>query len=209
LLDVAGEPRPGLELVEAIPHAAIVAAAREALARRETVTRTAEVFRSGNASREVEVRATPLEKDAGVVLVIRDVTEVARYERLRREFVANASHELRTPLSLVKGCLETLEDGALRDPEKGPRFVEIASRHVDSLAAMVEDLLTLGRLDAAVDTRPPEPVQLEPVIDAIIRGFELAVERKKLKLEHAFAPDLPPALGHRDLLERAVRNLVD
>src|SRR5205807_236954 len=79
----------------------------------------------------------------------------------------------------------------------------------DSLAAMVEDLLTLGRLDAAVDTRPPDAVRLEPVVDRVLKGFELAVERKGLRLESSFAPDLPPALGHRDLLERAVRNLVD
>ena len=209
LLEIRVEPKPGVDLGDAIPHAGVASLAREALARREVVARTVEVTRPDRPAREVEVRATPLERGAGLVLVMRDVTEVALYERLRREFVANASHELRTPLSLVKGFLETLEDGALKDPVKGPRFVQIASRHVESLAALVEDLLTLGRLDAAVDTRPPVAVALGPVVEAVLQGFELAVDSKKLRLERAIAADLPAALGHRDLLERAVRNLVD
>jgi two-component system phosphate regulon sensor histidine kinase PhoR len=203
------EPRAGIELAQAIPHGGIVSAARDALTKGIVVTCTVEVFRSESPAREVEVRATPIEKGTGVVLVLRDVTEAARFERLRREFVANASHELRTPLSLVKGCLETLEDGALADPTKAPRFVQIASRHVDSLAALVEDLLTLGRLDAAVDTRPPEPVDFVAVVEGVLAGFGEAVERKKLALGRNIPPDLPRALGHRDLLERAIRNLVD
>src|SRR5439155_972620 len=92
-----------------------------------------------------EARVAPLEGGEGAVLLLRDVTEAARYERLRREFVANVSHELRTPLSLVKGFLETLEDGALKDVEKGPRFVNIASRHVAALEELVVTVRDTGQ----------------------------------------------------------------
>ncbi|MBI3723296.1 PAS domain-containing protein [bacterium] len=207
LLGIAAPLPVGKDLVDAIPHGQVVAAVREALRGGKTVACTVEVFLA--PPREIEVRATPLADRGGAVVLLRDVTEAARYERLRRDFVANVSHELRTPLSLVKGFLETLEDGALHDAEKAPGFLRIASRHVVALEALVEDLLTLGKLDAHAETRPPSPVSLAEVCDGVLAGFQEVFARKRLALRRSIVPDLPPALGHWDLIERAIRNLVD
>ncbi|MEZ0227839.1 MAG: ATP-binding protein, partial [Planctomycetota bacterium] len=206
----ASEPFPvGKDLVDIVPHGEVVSAVREAIAERKTVTRQVEVLLAGGPPREVEARVTPLRDGDGAVVLLRDVTEAVHYERLRRDFVANVSHELRTPITLVKGFLETLQDGALRDAEKGPRFLGIASRHVKALEALVEDLLTLGRLDAGAETRPPGKVSLRDAIDGVLAGFEEVVAKKGIKLTQDVADDVPLVLGHQDLVERALRNLVE
>jgi two-component system phosphate regulon sensor histidine kinase PhoR len=199
----------GKDLAESVKHEGVVQVVREALSERKTVQRELEFVTGAVPSRQIEVRATPLADGDGAVVLLRDVTEAFHYERLRREFVANVSHELRTPITLVKGFLETLEDGALRDAEKGPRFLQIASRHVVALEALVEDLLTLGRLDAGAETRVPGPVSLRDVIDGVLAGFEELVRRKGLVLRQDVHDDVPLVVGHRDLVERALRNLVD
>lgn len=206
---LGGALEVGKDLVDVVRQGDVHAAVREARLARRSVAKTIEVFSETAGARQVELRVTPLADGEGAVVLLRDVTEAVRYERLRRDFVANVSHELRTPLTLVKGFLENLEDGALADPEKGPRFLAIAQRHVDALAALVEDLLTLGRLDAGAETRPLGPVPLADVVDGVVAGFEDLVAKKGLRLEQEVPEGLPPALGHRDLIERAVRNLVD
>ncbi|HZU97636.1 MAG TPA: ATP-binding protein [Planctomycetota bacterium] len=199
----------GKDLVHVVSHGDVLALVRTAREEGRAVSKTIEVFPPSRAKREVEVRVTPLADAQGAVVLLRDITEAVQYERLRREFVANVSHELRTPLTLVKGFLENLEDGALLDPEKGPRFVKIAQRHVEALEALVEDLLTLGRLDAGAETRPLAPVSLRDTIDLVAAGFEELLARKKLALVTKLPDDMPLVMGHRDLIERALRNLVD
>ena len=75
-------------------------------------------------------------------MVLHDATELRRLENIRRDFVANASHEIRTPLTAIKGFVETLRDGAMKNPEDADRFLGIIQKHVDRLVALVEDLLS-------------------------------------------------------------------
>jgi two-component system phosphate regulon sensor histidine kinase PhoR len=83
-----------------------------------------------------------------MILVFHDLTRLRQLENLRKEFVANVSHELRTPLSLIKGCVETLLDGAGDNPGQARRFLQIIARHTDRLTYLIEDLLTLSRLES-------------------------------------------------------------
>ncbi len=85
----------------------------------------------------------------GAILLVGDVSTIRRLERMRSDFVANVSHELRTPLAAIAGAAETLADGALADPEAGPQFVAVIGRHADRLRALVDDLLTLSRLESS------------------------------------------------------------
>ena len=90
----------------------------------------------------------------GAILTFNDATERRRLEHIRRDFVANASHELRTPLTSIRGFVEALEDGAVEEPEKAQRFLGKIRTHADRMAALVEDLLELSRLESG--DRPPE-----------------------------------------------------
>jgi two-component system phosphate regulon sensor histidine kinase PhoR len=143
-----------------------------------------------------------------VVLVISDVTESARYQELRKEFVANVSHELRTPLTMIRGYLETLEDGAIRDPEKGPEFLGIITKHARLLSNLVDNLLDLSRLEGQGLGKRVR-VDLAALVERVMDLRRPSAEKKGQSLDAVVAPDVPDVLGDADYLERAVSNLVD
>ena len=99
------------------------------------------------------------------MVVLNDVTRLRRLEAIRREFVANVSHELKTPITSIKGFIETLSDGAINDPEASERFLQIASRQADRLGAIIEDLLSLSRIEQESEhgTLPLHRDRLHPV----------------------------------------------
>src|SRR2546422_9431961 len=91
---------------------------------------------------------TTLFRSHGAILVFHDLDRLKQLENTRQEFVANVSHELRTPLSLIKGFVETLLDGAKNDPELSTRFLKTIEKHTDRLTYLIEDLLTISRLES-------------------------------------------------------------
>jgi two-component system phosphate regulon sensor histidine kinase PhoR len=111
-------------------------------------TATAELELSGRPSRRVLAVVAPQRTAGGSVLVMHDVTEMRRLERVRRDFVANVSHELRTPVSVVQANAETLLDGALQDRERAREFLEAIYRNAKRLSSMISDLLDLSRIES-------------------------------------------------------------
>ena len=91
--------------------------------------------------------ADPAGTRIGALVVLNDVTSIRRLERMRRDFVANASHEIRTPVTSLKGFIETLQEGAIDDPEAARRFLAIMKKNADRLHAIIEDLLNLSRIE--------------------------------------------------------------
>src|SRR6266542_4269208 len=89
----------------------------------------------------------PAHRQQGTIFVFHDLTRMKQFEATRREFVANVSHELRTPLTLIKGFVETLLAGANDDPEQATRFLRALEKHTDRLTYLIEDLLTISRLE--------------------------------------------------------------
>ncbi len=106
----------------------------------------------GAGGQVLQVNATtfrdPDRAHAGTVFVFHDLTRLKQLENLRKEFVANVSHELRTPLSLIKGYVETLLDGAKDEPAVAERFLRTIDKHADRLTYLIEDLLTISRLES-------------------------------------------------------------
>ncbi len=132
------------------------------------------------------------------------------FDELRRQFVANVSHELRTPITSIKGFLETLLDGAMNEPENAQRFLRIAAKQSDRLNAIVEDLLTLSRLEEETENTgiPLETASLCAVLRNGIQVCETKAQAKNVRIElqcgeHLMASINPP------LLEQAIVNLVD
>lgn len=146
----------------------------------------------------------------GALIVLRDVTRLHRLENVRRDFVANVSHELKTPITSIKGFVETLIDGALDDRENAARFLEIIARQANRLDTIIEDLLTLSRLEKGSEEQAnglaSEPVR--DVLQASIQMCEKKAADKNIDVRLQCSPDLTaPMNGH--LLEQAVINLVD
>jgi two-component system phosphate regulon sensor histidine kinase PhoR len=188
----------------------------------------AEGFSSALAGESVEVReistTTPVERTyeallapvrrsdgtiSGAVAVLHDVTEVRRLERVRSEFVANVSHELRTPLTSLQGFVETLQDGAADDPATLHRFLGIIANETARLGRLVDDLLDLSRLESGRLELRLSPVDLSGLLQRAVAFYAPAARAKRLTLAAAVPPGLPPVPGDEDLLEQALRNLVD
>ena len=144
----------------------------------------------------------------GVVLTFDDATERHRVERIRRDFVANASHELRTPLTSIRGFVEALEDGALAQPETAQRFLGKIRTHADRMAALVDDLLELSRLESA--TREPEwdETGVGELVDDVLASFAGPAGRKQVQLARTGGGD-PAVVSDPERLRRILENLVD
>ena len=174
------------------------------------------VMRVGAEDRDLQANGTLLHGDdadevvVGAVVVLNDVTRLKRLEAVRRDFVANVSHELKTPVTSIKGFAETLEDGALNDPETAHRFVRIISGQADRLNSIIEDLLSLSALEQSGDSPllQLEEADLCDVVAVALGVIGPKAEAKSIDL----VEDCPDSLFSRvspPLLEQAVVNLVD
>jgi two-component system phosphate regulon sensor histidine kinase PhoR len=162
-------------------------------------------------SRVVAARGAPLGlggEAAGVLLVLHDVTELRRLERVRSEFVANVSHELRTPLTCIKGYVETLLDGALDDPAHARRFLEVAGTHAERLDRLIDDLLELSNIESGRVTLVPMRLDLGDVVTGVAAMFERRVAQNHQTLDHAVPPRIA-VRADRDRLVQILVNLVD
>ncbi len=121
--------------------------------------------------RQVLAHAAAIRNDGGVVVVMHDVTEIRRLERVRRDFVANVSHELRTPVAVIRANAETLLDGALQDDDRGTGFVEGIHRSSERLSLLIGDLLDLSRIEAGHYATDIRSVVVRTAVDAVVDGL--------------------------------------
>jgi two-component system phosphate regulon sensor histidine kinase PhoR len=143
------------------------------------------------------------------VLVFNDVTRLKRLEAIRRDFVANVSHELKTPITSIKGFVETLRDGAMADPENAEHFLEIIARHSDRLNAILEDLLSLARIEEESERSRIrlEAGKLREVLERAILACESKAADREIQLDLS-CPEELTARFEGVLLEQAVVNLI-
>jgi two-component system phosphate regulon sensor histidine kinase PhoR len=172
---------------------------------------TGEVELIGILPRRVLVRAAPLtvSGNEGVVVVLSDVTELRRLETLRRDFVANVSHELRTPIAAIRAAAETLEGGALDDPQAARDFIGMIARHADRLHELVEDLLELSRIEAQKLDLQAAPVDARELIDHMISLYALSAARREVVLQAGACPADLTLSTDRRALEQILSNLID
>jgi two-component system phosphate regulon sensor histidine kinase PhoR len=151
----------------------------------------------------------PGAKPHGLVIVAHDITQSFQYQELRKEFVANVSHELRTPLTVIKGFVETLQDGAWRDEHKAPEYLNTIHRHANQLTNLVSDLLELSKLESQGLAPKRSPVDLGLIIHKASDLLSPAVQKKNQVLKLAVDARLPTIKGNADYIERAIANLID
>ena len=149
------------------------------------------------------------EKPSGAIVVLHDVTELRRLERVRQDFVANVSHEFKTPLTAIQGFSETLLAGAIEDPKNNRRFLEIIRDHAVRLARLTDDLLKLARIEAGKLEVQFSPVSVIDLVERCAETASLKANRKKILLEIEVSPGLPPVRGDAGLLRDVLQNLLD
>lgn len=146
-------------------------------------------------------------RSGGFVVVVQDVTSDRRAEAVRRDFVANVSHELRTPLASLRAMTETLRDGGLEDRQLATRFLDQMLQEVDRMSRLVNNLLDLSALEAGVVRLRWEELQVEALLEAVVRRYEPLASRKGVSLGVRSGGER--VWGDRERLEQALGNLVD
>jgi two-component system phosphate regulon sensor histidine kinase PhoR len=152
----------------------------------------------------------PLQKRIGVLVVISDVTQLRRLENMRRDFAASVSHEIKTPLTAIKGFVETLCTGELDDREETRRFLNIIDKHVNRLAAIIDDLMQLSRIerDDEIHQIGLERCRIADVLNTAVGLCADGSGKKKIDVRLACDANLSGCFD-ATLLEQAAVNLLD
>ena len=202
-------PQPGAALVEVVRQTELIEAVRKVLAgepRVESEIVTGTLRQHFFAATVAAVRAT---QTNGAVIVLHDITDLRKLERVRRDFVANVSHEFRTPLTAIQGFAETLLAGAMDDPQNRERFLEIILEHARRLARLTEDLLMLSKMDADRLELEIRRLPVEQLVESCIETAQPRATEKDLRLSVNLAKPLPDVAGDRRRLTEVLQNLLD
>ncbi len=171
-----------------------------------------EFLQPGKVERVWQARLTRLPdadpEGAAVILMLHDMTAVRRAEEMRRDFVANASHELRTPLTSLAGFIETLQGPARDDPEAREQFLTIMQEQADRMRRLIEDLLSLSRIELLEHSPPSDRVDLAVLLRSVVSGLQIQADASEMAIEIA-CDDLPPVPGEPGELTQVFQNLVD
>ena len=146
--------------------------------------------------------------EPGAVVSLRDLTEARRVERMRADFVANASHELRTPLASLLGFVETLQGPARDDGAAREKFLGVMREQAQRMARLIDDLLSLSRIEQHLHLRPADPVDLSALTLHIAETLTHLARDNGVRLDLDAAPGVV-APGDRDELARVVENLIE
>ena len=214
LFDCDAQVVVGRTLQEVVRNVELHHLTTEVLARRQSRSGELAITGRDGQRRLLHAQGTVLREAGdrllGAVIVLHDVTRLNKLEQVRRDFVANVSHELRTPVTSIKGFVETLLDGALADSDHAERFLRIVAVQADRLNSIIEDLLTLARIEQEGEkveiVLQPGPVAA--VLEAAANTCRLKADEKQVRLEIQCAPELRAPINDA-LLEQAVVNLVD
>ncbi len=199
----------GRTLVEALRPADLVELARQALAGVDQVTGEVEV--GTVRRRNFSVTAAPVRAAGanGAVLVLHDITELRRLERVRRDFVANVSHEFKTPLTAIQGFAETLLNGALDDKANRQRFVEIIRDHAWRLTRLTDDLLKLSRIEAGRLELETRPIRVTALVNGCVDTARLKAQANGLEIHVDLQEGVPQVRGDGAQLGEVLQNLLD
>ncbi|MBN2584932.1 MAG: HAMP domain-containing protein [Planctomycetes bacterium] len=169
---------------------------------------------SGTGLKRLEVHGSVLrdadDQEIGVLLMLRDVTHLRHLEGVRRDFVANVSHELKTPITSIQGFVETLREGAIADRENADRFLGIIARQADRLSAIIDDLLSLSRLQQEGEKGEVEvgAVDFRDVIQAAVTLCQAKAAERQITVT-VECPSPLRARVNSQLIEQALSNLLD
>ncbi|KPA13748.1 multi-sensor signal transduction histidine kinase [Candidatus Magnetomorum sp. HK-1] len=167
-----------------------------------------------NEEKFYRVHASPLcdakSEKIGVLLVLDDITQLRRLEKIRQDFVANASHEIKTPLTAIKGFVETLLNGAMTDKEKSVHFLNIIDKHVNRLSAIVQDLLLLSTIEREdeINQLIYQEINIKDIIKSSISICLSKAVEKKITMDFEPLDDTIMKVDQR-LIEQALVNLLD
>jgi two-component system phosphate regulon sensor histidine kinase PhoR len=192
----------------------LVNAIRRATKRREP--QRVEFFERVPLDRWFEAFVTPVRLATGVdagsdilLMTFNDLTPLRRVEEMRADFIANASHELRTPLAALLGFIETLQGSAKDDAAARAKFLSIMQGQAARMARLIDDLLSLSRIELNAHLQPNTPVDLAPIVRQVADGLQMLARDREVDIKVSAPSEPLVVLGDRDELIRALENLVE
>jgi two-component system phosphate regulon sensor histidine kinase PhoR len=144
-----------------------------------------------------------------LLVTFHDLTPMRRVEEMRADFVANASHELRTPLAALSGFIDTLQGPARDDAAARERFLQIMQAQATRMARLIDDLLSLSRIELSAHMRPETPIDLVPIVRQVADGLQTLARDREVKIQIHAPPEPLIVLGDRDELIRVFENLIE
>lgn len=213
-LFASSEDRAGADLLETFRDALVVEAVTRTLRTGETATRSINLRdHSSNEDRRVAITSLPMAKEDGAahgaVVLFHDVTQLQLLEQVRREFVSNVSHELRTPLSIFRGYLETLIDEHDLAADERERILRVMEKHSMRLHSLVDDLLSLARLEAPDPQLNFTPLGVGQWLRHVASEWEKKATARQLRILAEIEDDLPEIMADEARLEEVIHNLLD
>ena len=207
---ILGVDPVGADLVAAVRDPGVLEAAERVIATGDPEEAD---FRIAGSDLELAARIAALPEpapDGTVALIaVSDVTAIRRHGRTRTDFVANASHELRTPISVLLGCIETLRGPARQDMAASDRFLEMMNAQAERMSRLVNDLLSLSRIELNEHLPPSATVPLSSVIPPVVDSLQFAAQSRRIDISIDGDIAEPSVIGDRDELTQLFQNLID
>lgn len=199
----------GRPLLEVVRHHTLQQAVSEVLEKRKP--QTLEIEWQLDTPRILAAQVTPLPAsvDIGAVIVLHDNSELRRLETIRQEFIANVSHELKTPLSSIMAYAETLQRGALDDPEIRDSFLARIMEQGERLNNLIQDMLSLARIETAQQPFEIEPVNVGGVLGQCVQNYQTQAEAKSIELVYTEQTDKTYVSADEEGLRVICNNLID
>ncbi len=166
----------------------------------------------GRGHRPLRLYVSPMRKDGkvvGALAMVEDITELRRLEQVRTDFAANVSHELKTPLTSIRGFVETLLDGAIEKPEMARKFLNIIMLETERLTRLINDILSISKLESGMDEAPKERIRLDKVAFGVTEMLAIHAGEKEVRLSCHMNADPVYVIGNKDHVEQMLINLVE
>jgi len=209
ILELDAPPQPGRSLLEVVRQTELIEAVRDVLKgapRVEAEIVTGTLRQRFFAATVASVKAT---ENSGAVVVLHDITDLRKLERVRRDFVANVSHEFKTPLTAIQGFAETLLAGAMDDPQHRVRFLQIILEHSRRLARLTDDLLELSKMDADRLALEVDRLSASQLVQSCVETTQRVANEKHLRFSINLPQCLPDVAADRRRIAEVLQNLLD
>ncbi|MEE4195954.1 MAG: ATP-binding protein [Anaerolineae bacterium] len=208
LLDTNQKETLGHTVAEVVRHHQIIDLWRKCQDTNEQ--QGALVETSGEKGRFLQVIITPFVEleHRGYLLILQDLTAIRRLETIRRDFISNISHDLRTPISSMRLMTETLQDGAINDPEASVRFLELMEESIETMSQLVEELLELSHTQSGDVPMQIKPVPLSSLLEPALERLSPQAERANLTLLYRVPRFMPMVMADAERINAVVTNLL-
>jgi two-component system, OmpR family, phosphate regulon sensor histidine kinase PhoR len=203
-----GEAVMGKPFAVALRDAAITDQLTRALQGQADTSVELSLHRDPSRTIVARAAAVPGDRGGGAVVVLHDISDIRRVDRMRQDFVANVSHELRTPLTVVRGYAEALAEGSV-DAHDVAEFGSVINRHATKMERLVADLLRLARLDAQQETLTLASFELEGVFEDVVQNLKPLIDAKRQQVVIHIAPGAASVVADGAKIHDVIRNLVE